>query len=111
MSAGTFDRLALNTATIKAVDLPTAVEATVRAGLGWIGLWRDRVAETGLDQSAMLVREAGLQVSSLCRGGFLTAADAAGRRAALADNRAAIDEAADTGDREPDHGRRRPGGG
>ena len=97
MSAGTFDRLALNTATIKAVDLPTAVEATVRAGLGWIGLWRDRVAETGLDQSAMLVREAGLQVSSLCRGGFLTAADAAGRRAALADNRAAIDEAATLG--------------
>ena len=97
MTTGDFDRLALNTATIKAADLPSAVEATVRAGLGWIGLWRDRVAETGLDRSAALVRDAGLRVSSLCRGGFLTAADDTGRRTALADNRAAIDEAATLG--------------
>ena len=93
-------RLSLNTGTTKALTLPEAVEAATRAGLGWIGLWRDRVAETGLDKSARIVRDAGLQVSSLCRGGFLTAADAAGQQAGLADNRAAIDEAATLGTSE-----------
>ncbi len=97
MTTGALDRLSLNTATIKAADLPTAVQATVRAGLGWIGLWRDRVAETGLDRSAALVRDAGLRISSLCRGGFLTAADDEGRRTAMTDNRAAIDEAVTLG--------------
>ena len=39
-------------------------------------------------------------MSSLCRGGFLTAADPAGQAAALADNRAAILEAAALGTTE-----------
>ena len=94
------ERLSLNTATTKALTLPEAVEAATRAGLGWVGLWRDRVAETGLDKSARIVRDAGLRVSSLCRGGFLTAADEEGQRAGLADNRAAIDEAAALGTSE-----------
>ena len=93
-------RLSLNTATTKALTLPEAVNAATRAGLGWVGLWRDRVAETGLDKAARIVQEAGLGVSSLCRGGFLTAADAAGQRAGLADNRTAIDEAAALGTSE-----------
>ena len=50
--------------------------------------------EAGLSAAARIVRDAGLRVSSLCRGGFLTAAGAAGRRTALDDNWAAIDEAA-----------------
>lgn len=90
-------RLSLNTATTKALTLPEAVGFSTRAGLGWIGLWRDRVAEIGLDRAARLVREGGLRVSSLCRAGFLTAADAAGQRVALADNRCAIEEAAALG--------------
>jgi sugar phosphate isomerase/epimerase len=93
-------RLSLNTATTKALTLPEAVEVATRAGLGWVGLWRDRVAETGLDKSARIVREAGLRVSSLCRGGFLTASDATGQQSGLTDNRAAIDEAAALGTTE-----------
>jgi sugar phosphate isomerase/epimerase len=90
-------RLSLNTATTKNWTLAEAVDGTVRAGLGAIGLWRDRVAETGLSDAAALVADAGLRVSSLCRGGFLTAADHAGAKAALADNRVAIVEAATLG--------------
>ena len=90
-------RLSLNTATTKGWTLGEAVDGTVRAGLGAIGLWRDRVAEAGLAQAASRVADAGLRVSSLCRGGFLTAADDAGAKAALADNRAAILEAATLG--------------
>ena len=97
---GDLSRLSLNTATTKRWTLTEAVDGTVRAGLGAIGLWRDRVAETGLAEAVTLVADAGLRVSSLCRGGFLTAADDAGSCAALADNRAAVLEAAALGTSE-----------
>ncbi|MEX5307736.1 sugar phosphate isomerase/epimerase family protein [Kocuria sp. CPCC 205258] len=86
-------QLSLNTGTTRGLTLQQAVEATARAGLGHIGVWRDRVAEAGLENAARIIEQAGLQVSSLCRGGFLTAADEAGQRAALESNRAAIREA------------------
>lgn len=89
----TFAKLSINTATIKKASLAEALDLSVAAGLSHIGLWRDKVAEVGLETAVELVRESGLQVSSLCRGGFLTAADVAGQAAALADNKAAILEA------------------
>ena len=88
-----FSRLSLNSATTKKWTLAQAVEGCVAAGIPAIGPWRDRVEEAGLDKAAKLIKDAGLRVSSLCRGGFLTAADAGGQAAALADNRAAILEA------------------
>lgn len=89
-------RLSLNTMTTKRLTLRQAVEATAAAGLEAIGLWRDRVAEAGVDTAAKLVHDNGLRVSSLCRGGFLTGYD----DGALADNRRAIEEAATLGTRE-----------
>jgi sugar phosphate isomerase/epimerase len=91
------DRLSLNQATVKRLGLREAVELCVRHEIPAIGLWRDRVAETGLAEAAAAVRAAGLRVSSLCRGGFFTVADPDGRRAALADNLAALEEAAELG--------------
>jgi sugar phosphate isomerase/epimerase len=88
-----YERLALNTATVKRLSLEDAVDATARAGLSHIGLWRDRVAEAGVQSSAQLVRRAGLTVTSLCRGGFLTAADPHEQELAVKDNQAAIMEA------------------
>ena len=88
-----FSRLSLNSATTKKWTLAEAVEGCVRAGIPAIGPWRDIVSGAGLDKAARLIKEAGLRVSSLCRGGFLTAADREGQAAALADNRAAILEA------------------
>jgi sugar phosphate isomerase/epimerase len=89
--------LSLNTATTKKWDLRQAVDGATRAGINSIGIWRDRVAELGLDQSAALIRASGLRVSSLCRGGFLTAVSPRGAASALADNKAAILEAAELG--------------
>lgn len=88
-------RLSLNQRTTRRWSVAEAVDGCVRAGIPAIGLWREPVAEIGVPAAARLVADAGLRVSSLCRGGFLTAADDAGRAAALADNRRAIDEAAD----------------
>jgi sugar phosphate isomerase/epimerase len=93
-------RLSLNTATTKLLSLEQAVAAATRAGIPALGLWRDRVHEVGVERAARLVRDAGLEVSSLCRGGFLTAADAGGIAEALADNRRAVEEAAALGTRE-----------
>lgn len=93
--ADPYRSLSLNTATTKRWTLAEAVDGAVRAGLGAIGLWRDRVEEAGLAAAAKTVADAGLRVSSLCRGGFLT--EPGDGRAALDDNRRAIDEAATLG--------------
>ena len=91
------ERLSLNTKTTNSWTLAQAVDGAARAGIPALGLWRDRVHEAGLEKAAKLVRDAGLRVSSLCRGGFLTASDEAGIASALEDNKRAIDEAATLG--------------
>lgn len=83
------DRLSLNQWTTRRWSVRDAVDGCVRHGVPAIGLWREAVAEHGLAETAKLVESAGLRVSSLCRGGFLT-----GPGHGLDDNRAAIDEAA-----------------
>jgi sugar phosphate isomerase/epimerase len=93
-------RLSLNTATTKAWTLREAVDGAVRAGLPAIGVWRDRVQEAGVGEAAKIIADAGLRVSSLCRGGFLTAENEADTTEALDDNRRAIVEAATLGTRE-----------
>ncbi|MFI7282599.1 sugar phosphate isomerase/epimerase family protein [Micromonospora chersina] len=89
-------KLSLNQRTTESWSVREAVEGCVRAGIPAIGLWREPVAEIGVAAAAKLVADAGLRVSSLCRGGFLTADGEAGRTA-LEDNRRAIDEAAGVG--------------
>ncbi|MBY6682333.1 sugar phosphate isomerase/epimerase [Rhodococcus sp. BP-316] len=87
------ERLSLNTKTVNNWTLKEAVEGAAQAGLGAIGPWRDRVQEAGVTESAKMISDAGLRVSTLCRGGFLTAIDDDG----LDDNRRALDEAAELG--------------
>jgi sugar phosphate isomerase/epimerase len=90
-------RLSLNQATVNKLSVAEAVGLCTRHEIPAIGLWRERVAEAGLANAAAAVRAAGLDVSSLCRGGFFTHADPAARAAAIADNQAAIAEAAELG--------------
>ncbi|MFP3380250.1 sugar phosphate isomerase/epimerase, partial [Bacillus sp. SIMBA_069] len=87
-------RLSINQATIKYAALADALRVTAEAGVESIGLWREPVAEVGLDAAARMVAESGLRVSSLCRGGFFTAHGGPERRAALDENRRAIEETA-----------------
>jgi len=90
--------LSINTATVRAQwALPEIVAGLARHDIRGISPWRDQVARTGVKQAAQLIRDAGLTVSGLCRGGMFPAPDAQGRRAALDDNRRAVDEAATLG--------------
>jgi len=91
------DRLSLNQATVNKLTVAEAVDLCARHDIPAIGLWREHVADAGLESAAAAVRAAGLHVSSLCRGGFFTHADPAARKAALEDNKAAIAEAAALG--------------
>jgi sugar phosphate isomerase/epimerase len=84
-------RLSLNQRTVPRWGVRKAIEGCARHGIEAIGLWREPVAEQGLVVSAALLKDAGLRVSSLCRGGFFNQAGW------LDDNRAAIDEAATLG--------------
>ncbi|GAB2562413.1 sugar phosphate isomerase/epimerase family protein [Kribbella endophytica] len=90
-------RYSLNQATTKYWPLEDVVAASAKAELSWIGLWREPIQEYGVDKAARLVKDAGLKVSSLCRGGFFTATEPAERKAKVEDNRRAIDEAATIG--------------
>jgi sugar phosphate isomerase/epimerase len=86
--------LSINTATLRgAGTLDRIIEACARHGIRAISPWRDQVYAIGLERTAGLVRDHGLVLSGYCRGGMFPALDAAGRRAALDDNRRAVDEA------------------
>ena len=90
--------LSLNTATVQAQwTLEQCIEGCARHGIGGIAPWRDKLAECGAGRAARLIRDAGLRVTGLCRGGMFPAATPAGRQAALDDNRRAVDDAAAIG--------------
>lgn len=90
-------RLSLNQMTTERWSLREAVEGCVRRGIPAIGLWRNKIAEAGLAESCRLVRDSGLHVSSVCRGGMFPAATTRERQERIDDNRRAVDEAAALG--------------
>jgi len=90
--------VSLNLATVrKQWAMPEAVAAAARHGFAGIAPWREMVTEAGLATAARLFRDSGLRVTGYCRGGLFPAADAAGRQAAIDDNKRMIDEAAAIG--------------
>jgi sugar phosphate isomerase/epimerase len=92
------DGLSINLATVRQQwNLREAVEACARHGIKAVDPWRDQVAAVGLEESVRVIRANGMRVTGYCRGGMFPAADEAGRRAAIEDNKRAIDEAAALG--------------
>jgi sugar phosphate isomerase/epimerase len=94
--------LSINTATLRKQHgaeqpLSAILDACARHGVRAIAPWRDQVAAMGLSQASRAIRGHGMALSGYCRGGMFTAADPAGWRAAIDDNRRAIDEACELG--------------
>ena len=87
-------RLSFNQITLGKWSVSQAVEGCVRHGIPSIALWRHKIAETGLASCVRLVKDAGLHVSSVCRGGMFPSPTPAGREKSLEDNYRAVDEAA-----------------
>ncbi len=90
-------RFSLNQITLKQWGLRDAIEGCVRHGIGHIGVWRDKLAEQPMAETRRHLRDARLQVSSLCRGGFFSAPTSQERGAMIEDNRRAIEESAEIG--------------
>lgn len=80
-------RLSLNLITVDHWSLAEAAERCAAAGIEWVAPWRHQLTPG----SSRVLREAGLRVSSLCRGGFFTAPGADD------DNRRAVEQAAELG--------------
>ncbi|WP_206739326.1 sugar phosphate isomerase/epimerase family protein [Streptomyces sp. L2] len=91
------ERFSVNQMTVKQLSLPELADACAESGVRGVGLWREPVRRYGVEAAAELMRDSGLTVTTLCRGGFLTADDPVERQEALGDNHAAIDEAATLG--------------
>jgi sugar phosphate isomerase/epimerase len=90
-------RMSLNQMTARNLSVREVAELCATHGIQHVGLWREPVARTGLRESAQIVREFGVLVSSLCRGGFFPGETEAKRRESLDDNRRAVEEAAELG--------------
>jgi sugar phosphate isomerase/epimerase len=87
-------QLSINTATLrKQWKLEDIVAGVAQMGIRGIAPWRDQVAQAGLQEIARRIRDAGLAVTGLCRGGMFPVIDRAGRGAMRDDNRRAVDEA------------------
>jgi len=82
-------RLSLNLITVDHWSLREAVERCAAAGIEWVAPWRHQYEDAAA--AAQIISDAGLRVSSLCRGGFFTAPGAD------EDNRRAVEEAAALG--------------
>lgn len=94
-------RLAVHTMTHKPWSLRQCIDAYAPRGVGGLSVWRNvidpsRGGVTPREAGAML-RDAGMAVPALVRGGFFTATDAATRQVSLDDNRRCLDEAASIG--------------
>lgn len=95
MTAPDLGKLAINQATtMKQWTLREAIEGYAAKDIRGISVWRDKLAECGVDEAAKILKDNGMTVTGVCRGGMFPANDDGGRQAALDDNRRAVDEAA-----------------
>lgn len=90
-------RLCVHTITTKPWKIEEAAVNFAAAGVGGITVWRDALAGHNIRKTGDLLRDKGLKIVSLCRGGFFPSIEKAKRVEAIGENKKAIDEAAELG--------------
>jgi sugar phosphate isomerase/epimerase len=90
-------RLCVHTITTRPWPLEEAAQRYAAAGIRGITVWRQALEGRDIAASARRIREQGLSIVSLCRGGFFAALTAADRAKAIDDNRRCVEEAAGLG--------------
>ena len=87
-------QLSINLATIRERStISEALDLVARLGIPAVSPWRDQIAQIGLKATARQVRELGLRVSGVCRGGMFPANTQLEWKANLEDNLRALEEA------------------
>jgi len=90
-------RLCIHTITNKPWAIETAIEEYARAGIGGITVWRDALDGREPAVVGKRIRDAGLAVVSLCRGGFFASANPVARSEAIRENLSVIRQAHELG--------------
>lgn len=88
-------RISLNQITTENWSLSEAIDGCERNEVPWISIWRHKLAEYGVKETAAHLKRSGIKVSSLCRGGMFPAATQEERQRRIEDNKRAIEEAAE----------------
>lgn len=87
------NRLCIHTATTKPWGLEQCFAEYPKQGISGISIWRQALEGHDLSDVKHQATDSGLEVVSLCRGGFFPADSALKRQAAIDDNRLAIEQA------------------
>jgi len=90
-------KLCLHTITTKPWTIEEAAKNFSAAGVKGITVWRDALEGRNTRKAGNMLREHDLTIVSLCRGGFFAHQDLDKRKAAIDDNKRAIEEAAELG--------------
>ena len=90
-------QLCIHTITTKPWNIEEAAKNFSAEGVKGITVWRDALANRDIRQTGQLLRDHGLEIVSLCRGGFFPKKEKEKRKLAIDDNLKAIEEAAELG--------------
>jgi sugar phosphate isomerase/epimerase len=92
-----FSRCCIHTVTLKNWAIEKLAAKLQEAGINGITVWRDALTGKDIRKIGHLLRGYGLEIVSLCRGGFFPSSDPDVRRHAIQDNINAIELAAELG--------------
>ncbi len=92
-----FSRLCVHTITTKPWGIDEAVKYFSKAGVNGISVWRDTLEDRDVLQTGDMIRDNGLDIVSLVRGGFFPSISKQKQLEAIDENKRAIDEAAELG--------------
>ena len=91
------ERLAIHTQTNKPWTLAQCIAGYRKIGVDQISVWRHVLEPMGAAVAGKMLRDAGMRVPALVRGGFFPGIDARSRHAAIDANRICIEEARNIG--------------
>jgi sugar phosphate isomerase/epimerase len=90
-------QLCIHTITTKPWGIEEAAKNYSAEGVKGITVWRDALTNRNSKTTGQLLRDHGLNIVSLCRGGFFPNKEKEKRKASIDDNRKTIEEAAELG--------------
>ena len=89
--------LCIHTITTKTWSIEEALEHYPKAGVEGISVWTDAIEGRPPSTVGRQIRDSGLDIVSMVRGGFFPAASTAGRQKAIDENLRLLDKAAELG--------------
>ncbi|KPK84037.1 MAG: xylose isomerase [Bacteroides sp. SM23_62_1] len=90
-------RLCIHTETVKPLQIEEVAEKFAHHGIPGVSVWRQTLENRDPQKTGQILRDQGLEIVSLVRGGFFPSSDPGKRVAAIEENKRAIIEAVKLG--------------